>query len=124
MFLTQLDGLFASRLATCIQVLITPSSAVAQCKALEGFFLKPLYFLKAICNYICVLAVKMTKSFLRKVRCDFDKFTKNLFVVSNFSQLSHEQLRSAVASTKDFFYSVFYNSRGRGHFIALCHIVN
>lgn len=76
-----------SHLAICIQVLITPSSVFAQCKALEGFFLTPLYFLKAICNYTCVLAVKMTKSFLRKVRCDFDKFTKNLFGVASEYQI-------------------------------------
>lgn len=91
MFLTQLDGLSASHLAICIQVLITPSSAFAQCKALEGFFLTSLYFLKAIRNYTCVLTVKMTKSFLRKVRCDFDKFTKNLFGVASEYQFFHSR---------------------------------
>ncbi len=59
MFLTPLDCLSVSRLAIWIQLLITPSSALAQCKALEGFFLTLFCFLMEICNYTCVLAVKM-----------------------------------------------------------------
>lgn len=66
MFLTQLDCLSASLLAIWIQVLITSSSALAQCKTLEGFVLTQFHFLTAICNYTCMLAVKMTKAFLVK----------------------------------------------------------
>lgn len=75
MFLTQLDCLSVSLLAIWIQLLITPSSALAQCRALEGFFLTLFYFLTAICNYTCALADMMTKPILGKVRL-FRKFRK------------------------------------------------
>ncbi len=132
MFLTQLDCLSVSLLAIWIQLLITPSSALAQCKVLEGFFLTLFYFLMAICNYTCALAVKMTKPFLGKVisfpiisvwllSIRFWGILYGFVVLWYFLHTSSWTLWLLLSRT---FYNMFYNSGGTGHFIALCHIVN